>query len=89
MPSGRPPARIHLLVTDVVMPGQGGRQLADALTAQFPGLRVLFMSGYTHDAILHRGVLDPGLHFLSKPVSADALLRTVRELLDDAPERGA
>ncbi len=75
---------IDLLVTDVVMPGRGGRQLADELAGLLPGLRVLFMSGYTHDAVVHRGVLEPGLHFLSKPVGADVLLRTVRDLLDDA-----
>jgi PAS domain S-box-containing protein len=80
---------IDLLVTDVVMPGRSGRQLADEVSDLFPGLRVLFMSGYTHDAIVHRGVLDPGLHFLSKPVSSDILLRTVRELLDGAAGRGS
>ncbi|HEY7682440.1 MAG TPA: PAS domain S-box protein [Gemmatimonadales bacterium] len=80
---------IDLLVTDVVMPGRSGRQLADEVADLFPGVRVLFMSGYTHDAIVHRGVLDPGLHFLSKPVSADVLLRTVRGLLDDAADRGS
>ena len=74
--------RIDLLVTDVVMPGQSGRQLADELTAVLPGLRVLYMSGYTHDAIVHRGILDAGLHYLSKPVTAEVLLRTVRNLLD-------
>jgi PAS domain S-box-containing protein len=73
---------IDLLITDVVMPGQSGRELADELTAALPGLKVLYMSGYTHDAIVHRGVLDPGIHFVSKPVTADVLLRTVRDLLD-------
>ena len=73
---------IHLLVTDVVMAGGTGRELADELTDVLPGLKVLYMSGYSHDAIVHRGVLDPGLHFLTKPVSPDVLLGTVRNLLD-------
>jgi CheY-like chemotaxis protein len=80
---------IDLLVTDVVMPGRSGRALADELTGLIPGLRVLYMSGYTHDAIVHRGVLDPGLHYLSKPVSSEVLLRTVRDLLDGTANGGA
>jgi len=81
--------RIDLLVTDVVMPGRSGRELAEELTGVLPGLKVLYMSGYTHDAIVHRGVLDPGLHYLSKPVSADVLLRTVRDLLDEPADGGS
>jgi DNA-binding NtrC family response regulator len=73
---------IDLLITDVVMPGQSGRDLAMDLAGVLPGLRVLYMSGYTRDAIVHRGILDPGIHFVSKPVSAEALLRTVREVLN-------
>jgi PAS domain S-box-containing protein len=77
-----PSSSIDLLITDVVMPGQSGRELADELTAMVPALKVLYMSGYTHDAIVHRGVLDPGIHFISKPVSSEVLLRTVRSVLD-------
>jgi len=76
---------IDLLITDVVMPGQSGRDLADELVARLPGLKVLYMSGYTQDAIVHRGILDPGIHFVNKPISAEALLRTVRDLLNGPP----
>jgi two-component system, cell cycle sensor histidine kinase and response regulator CckA len=73
---------IDLLVTDVVMPGRSGRELATELTALRPGLKVLYMSGYTDDVMLSRGVLEPGAHFLTKPIAPDDLLRTVRALLD-------
>lgn len=74
---------IHLLVTDVVMPETNGRVLAESLAASREALKVLYISGYTDEAIAHRGVLAPGTRFLSKPFSAKALLAQVRSALDE------
>jgi signal transduction histidine kinase len=74
-------AEIHLLLTDVVMPGLNGRQLYTELTKQRPQLQGLFMSGYTDNLIVHRGVLDPDVFFLAKPFSMQSLLQKVREVL--------
>jgi CheY-like chemotaxis protein len=75
---------IHLLVTDVVMPGMNGREVADHLRALRPETRVLFTSGYTENVIVHRGVLEDGLAFLAKPYSPQALGEKVRQILDRA-----
>jgi PAS domain S-box-containing protein len=73
--------RIHLLLTDVVMPGISGRQLSERLTFARPDTRVLYMSGYSDDAILRHGVKSAGTHFLQKPFSIEALAEKVREAL--------
>ncbi len=76
------PEPFDLLVTDVIMPGMNGRDLSTRLQERLPRLRTLFMSGYTANVIAHRGVLDPGVHFLQKPFSRSDLARKVREALD-------
>ena len=80
--SGQHNGPIQLLITDVVMPQMNGRQLAERLHAARPGLRCLYMSGYTADVIAHRGVLEAGVSFIAKPFSLAALAEKVREVLD-------
>jgi CheY-like chemotaxis protein len=74
---------IHLIITDIVMPGMSGRELAHQLAQKRHDGKVLFMSGYTDNAIVHHGILDEGTHFLQKPFTPDALLRKVREVLNE------
>jgi len=80
--TGQHPGDIHLLLTDVVMPGMDGNQLAKRISAIKPGVKVLFMSGYTADVIAQRGVLDEGVHFISKPFTRYDLALKVRSVLD-------
>jgi len=77
--------QIDLLLTDVVMPGTSGRQLADSLTAARPDLKILYMSGYTDQAIVQHGVLEAGIAYLEKPFTIDAITRAVRDALDARP----
>jgi PAS domain S-box-containing protein len=73
---------IDLLLSDVVMPGRSGKQLSADVIAQRPTIKVLFMSGYSENVIVHKGVIDAGVSLIEKPFSADDLLRKVRDVLD-------
>jgi CheY-like chemotaxis protein len=73
---------IHVLLTDVVMPGMNGRVLAQELLTSRPDMKVLFTSGYTEDVIVHHGVLEQGLSFLGKPYTPQALAQKLRQVLD-------
>jgi PAS domain S-box-containing protein len=74
--------RIDLMITDVVMPKMSGKEVAERLQPLYPQMKVIYMSGYTDDAIVHHGVLAAGLNFLEKPFSSEGLARKVREVLD-------
>jgi PAS domain S-box-containing protein len=80
--AARASGKIDLLVTDVIMPGMNGREMAAVLASERPRMRVLYMSGYTDAAIAQQGILPPGTAFLSKPFTPDVLARKVREVLD-------
>ena len=73
---------VHLLLTDVVMPGMNGRELYNRCVEKHPGLKVLYMSGYTDNVIAHRGVLDEGVNFIQKPFSVQTVAQKVREVLE-------
>jgi hypothetical protein len=82
--AGAETGHIDVMVTDVVMPGMNGRELARRLLAIRPGTRVLYVSGYTDDALSQHGILDQELAFLAKPFAPETLARSVRQVLDDA-----
>lgn len=73
---------IHLLLTDVILPGMNGRVLAEAITRISTGVKVLFASGYTDNVIIRHGVLEEGIHFIGKPFSVQALAQKIRDVLD-------
>ena len=76
--------KLDLLLTDVVMPGMNGRELSEALSARYPDVRVLFMSGYTEDDVILQGVRVADVNFISKPFTVEGLREKVRLLLDQA-----
>jgi signal transduction histidine kinase/CheY-like chemotaxis protein len=83
----RHPGPIHLLLTDVVMPHMSGREVAEYLGPLRPQMKILYMSGYTDDAIIRHGVLEPGVDLLQKPFTPVNLARKVREVLDSSSKR--
>jgi CheY-like chemotaxis protein len=84
---GRCEGRIHLMLVDVIMPGMSGSELAKALKPLYPEIKILYMSGYTDDAIARHGVLEKGVNYIQKPFTLEGLARKVREVLDqDAPQ---
>ena len=73
---------VELLLTDVIMPGMNGPDLAKAICTNAPEIKCLFMSGYTDTAITHGGVLEPGIHLIQKPFSLEELAARIREVLE-------
>jgi CheY-like chemotaxis protein len=83
----RHPGEVQLLLTDVVMPQMSGKELAEEVKRLQPEIRVLYMTGYTEDTIVHQGMLEPGALLLQKPFTPSGMARRVREVLD-APANG-
>ncbi len=73
---------IHLILSDVIMPGMDGREVVERLQRIHPEAKVLYMSGYTDNVILHHGILEEGIAFIQKPFTLESLARKVREVLD-------
>jgi DNA-binding response OmpR family regulator len=80
---------IDLLLTDVVMPVKSGREIADMVLKDCPDVKVLYMSGYTSDTILHHGVMGADLAFIQKPFTPASLVAKIRKVLDETTENGA
>jgi PAS domain S-box-containing protein len=80
------PGRIHMLITDVVMPEMSGKDLAEEINKVRPDVKVLFMSGYTSNAIVHHGILEKGVSFIQKPFTPESLARKIRDLLDKSKQ---
>jgi YesN/AraC family two-component response regulator len=79
--------KFDLLITDVVMPKMGGRELAKKLSAQLPNIKILFTSGYTADAVVRHGVIEINSNFIQKPFTPENLANKIREILDNSPKR--
>jgi CheY-like chemotaxis protein len=73
---------IALMLTDIIMPEMNGRKLAEEASARRPGLKIVFTTGFTKNAVVHNGVVDPGVHFLAKPFTLEQLALKMREVLD-------
>jgi two-component system, cell cycle sensor histidine kinase and response regulator CckA len=80
-------APMELVVVDIVMPGLSGRELARTITQRYPGVRILFTSGFTDDEVVRRGLMEAGQPFIQKPWSSAELLQRVREQLDEQVDR--
>ena len=87
----REDGKIDLILTDVVLPGKNGRQFTDEINARYPEIKVLFMTGYSRNAIVHQGRLDPGVALIQKPLTQASLAAKIREVLESKmarPEAG-
>src|SRR5205085_12473638 len=80
---------IDLMLTDVIMPGMNGRQLYERLALTCPQMKVLFMSGYSEEIVVHRGILDEGIQFIEKGFTAESLAQKVRQVLEEPQPVGA